>query len=178
MKTRSKIVGSIINLLYKSLFSWWLEPWSQRRKQQRLSEAIKQSLRPPFPMRILGNRRPQIQPFDYATIHVETGYMILGITQGRGEVALTIGPRTEPCERYKLLQVVASLEGTTEWQVKSPRDLRETDILLQSRWEQLNQLFAPAEAAAREALQLQTIKNPAPVPQLEWERKKRSWAQQ
>ncbi len=178
MKSLLQVVSTIIVGLYKVLFSWWLDPWLQRKKQQRLSDAIEQSLRPPFPMRILRNSHPQVQPSDYATVHVEAGNVFLGITQGRGEIVLTVGPRTKPSERYKLLQVIASLEGTMEWQVKYPCDLKETDILLQSRWEQLNELFAPTGAAARETLQLQTINNHIPVPQLEWERKKRRWAQQ
>jgi hypothetical protein len=138
-----RAVGFVFSLIHKMFFSWWLDPWMQRRKTQTLWEDVEANLHFLYSAgQPAKEQHPQILPFDYASIRIIFQNIIFCITRGRGEINVTLSPAQAPKETYELAIVMAALESGDVREQKPVQYLSDVGDLLRPRLEALNKAFS------------------------------------
>ena len=104
-------VGFVANVFYKITFAWWLDPWLQGKANRALWDDVQANfyfltseshIDLPSPTTIL--------PFDYASVKIPWENLLVTITRGRGDTAVSVAPRHAPRENYELGRLIAALE--------------------------------------------------------------------
>ena len=139
-------IGFIVKMLNKVAFAWWLDPWLQRNENRALWNDVQANL---FflvsQVQLISSRPVAVMPFDYASVKLLRENVLITITRGRGDLAVSVAPRHAPAESYELGSAIAALES---------RHLSEHDLvgsfagverLLRPRLETLNLAFSEEE---------------------------------
>lgn len=139
-------IGFIVKLFYNIAFAWWLDPWMQRKENRALWDDVQANFYFLTSQTEWDSSGPTaIHPFDYASVKIPWENLLVTITRGRGDTAVTVAPRHAPADNYELGRLIAALER---------RHLRERDIvntlagaanLLRPRLQQLNLAFSEQE---------------------------------
>jgi hypothetical protein len=139
-------IGFIVKLFYNIAFGWWLDPRMQRKKNRALWDDVQANFYFLTSQTQLDLSDPiAIHPFDYASVKIPWENLLVTITRGRGDTAVTVSPRHTPGDNYELGRLIAAMEH---------RQLRERDIvntlagaadLLRPHLQQLNEAFSEQE---------------------------------
>ncbi|MGE0404727.1 MAG: hypothetical protein AB7O65_00375 [Candidatus Korobacteraceae bacterium] len=131
----------VCGLLYKILFSWWLDPWGQRRK----NEALWRDLQAKFYFltssgKQIEDEKLEIAPFDYAYVTIVCGDLGFYFSRGRGAVSVILWPVRFPDHKYSLERVLAFLNNRPGGQIVETLD--DASDLLRSRFDQIREAFS------------------------------------
>jgi hypothetical protein len=140
------VVGQVIEFFHWSLFSWWLDPWVQRRSNRVLWEDVQTHLFYLFPEGQLVKEKTKVLPFDYDSIRVAFRNLIITITRGRGELNVSLSQRHQPDVTYRLGVVLAALDQTRNiGTLPYPEKFWEFSDFLRSRIDTLNEVFSDSQ---------------------------------
>jgi hypothetical protein len=132
-----------VNVLYNGLFGWWLDPQIQRGRNRKFLDDIEASLgRLVSEGKIVDQDRPNIMPFDGATVKVIYQNIIFDFTRGRGDLAVSLAPRHVPNEEHELGPLVATLEGRLFSEHDVVNSLSDVEGLLMPRLDSINSAFS------------------------------------
>jgi len=141
------LVFRTFGILYDCVLGWWLDPWMRRRNKKALLKDLNETLTPP----VLGQVVPQgvesEAMFDYASVCLEAGVTHIQFTRGRGELSLSIAPKSIPHEFTDLAVVLSTLRGRYDLSM-IPENLFQANTLLHELWPQLQHVFSEAEYPA------------------------------
>jgi hypothetical protein len=119
-------------------------------------------------------RKPVIQPFDYASIYVDTQILSICITRGRGEVVVSIAPRAFPNDRNELIVVLEALGCEEYSELSLPISMSRIDDILKALWDRINEVFSDQGYPAFKTNMLKIIGDQKiTARQFEWEIRKR-----
>jgi hypothetical protein len=97
-------------MLNKVAFAWWLDPWLQRNENRALWNDVQANL---FFLvsqaQLISSRPVAVMPFDYASVKLLRENVLITITRGRGDLAVSVEPRHAPAESYELGSAIAAL---------------------------------------------------------------------
>lgn len=140
------LAGFVAKTIYRAMFGWWLDARLQRKANRALWDDVQANfyfLTSQAQMDFSGPTT--IHPFDYASVQISWENLLVTITRGRGDTAVSIAPGHVPNDNYELGRLIAALER---------RHLREGDMvkslagaanLLQRHLQQLNVAFSEQE---------------------------------
>jgi hypothetical protein len=139
-------IGFVVKLFYRIAFGWWLDPWMQSKENRALWDDVQANFYFLTSQTQLDLSGPtDIHPFDYASVKIPWENLLVTITRGRGNTAVTVAPRHAPGDNYELGRLIAAMER---------RHLRERDIvntlagaadLLRPCLQELNEAFSEQE---------------------------------
>jgi hypothetical protein len=86
-------VGFVVKTLYKAGFSWWLDPWLQRKANRALLYDLQSNLYFLVSQAKVINSPGPVLPFDYASVDILWENLFFVFTRGRGELNVSIAPR-------------------------------------------------------------------------------------
>lgn len=144
-------VGSIFKTLYTAGFSWWLDPWLQRKANQALLSDVQSNLYFLVSQAKAVNSQSPVLPFDYASVNVLWETLFFVITRGRGELNVSVAPSHARGELNELGPTIAALEGRNFSEHHVINDLSDAAALLRSRLDLLNAAFSEQEYARTKA---------------------------
>jgi hypothetical protein len=84
---------------------------------------------------------PFPEPFDYATVTIEAGNLLVRVTRGRDELRVDLARAADPTTWYDLETVLAAVLGTARPQRRWPYDLRKAAALVQQNIVALGEAF-------------------------------------
>jgi hypothetical protein len=115
-------------------------------------------------------RKVVAQPFDYASIYLDTQLLSVCITRGRGEVLVSIAPRGLPSDRSELIVVLEALGYEQYSELSLPISMGRIDDILNSQWDRINAAFSDQSYPDFKISMLRIIKgHKISTRQLEWE---------
>jgi len=135
-------VGKLVN---KVAFSWWLDPALQRKKNVALWNDIQTNFCFLTSQSQMDSTFAKGLPFDYASVTIPSGNILVTITKGRGDVSVSVAPRHDPASNYALGPLIAALEGRHFGEKDAIHALAGAARLLRPRLEQMNAAFAVDE---------------------------------
>ena len=139
-------IGFVIKMLYKVVFGWWLDPWLQRRENRVLWDDVQANFYfLTSKARVDLSGPTTIHPFDYASVEIPWENLLVTITRGRGDTAVSVAPRHAPRENYELGPLIAALERRHYSERDIVNDLPSAANLLRPRLQQLNAAFSEEE---------------------------------
>jgi len=107
-----RALSFVLGKVWRISFGWWLDPISQRRKNQALWNDVQANLYFLYSGgQPIIETHPNIQPFDYASVRISYGNVLYCFTRGRGEVNVTLAARHAPARSHELSKVIAALEN-------------------------------------------------------------------
>jgi hypothetical protein len=166
---------AICKAAYRLLFSWWLDPWHQRKVNQALWEEIQLNL--PFLAshgNLLKHKPIRILPFNYAEVCLAYENLVFYFVRGRGELNVSLASKNTPDDTYELSTVLKALGESTEVGQFSARALWKVDELVRPRLKTLNDSFSEhsfPELERKLQVEKRAMRNSAK--ELEWELNKR-----
>jgi hypothetical protein len=137
--------GFIVKSIYGAAFSWWLDPWLQRKANRALLDDVRSSLYFLVSQAKAVNSRSAVLPFDYASVEVLWENLFFVITRGRGDVSVSIAPAHARNDLNELGPTIAALEGRHFSERDVVHDLGGAAALLQPRLALLNSAFSERE---------------------------------
>jgi hypothetical protein len=162
-------------VVYKALFSWWFDPWSQRKANQALWLDLQSQLYfLTSKGQVVRERQTRVQPFDYATVRIAFENVCFCFTRGRRELNISLSPSYQTGDRYDLLAVIAALDSKDTTELPPIDSLWEAADVIGSRLDDLNRAFSEREYPDFKH-KLVAIKNEERIQtrQMEWELNKR-----
>jgi hypothetical protein len=128
------------------VFAWWLDPWLQWKANHALLDDIQRNLYFLYSQALVVKSSPfTVLPFDYASVTLAWQNVLFTITRGRGELNISVAPRSVPGEQYQLGLAVAVLEHRHFSERDSFNSLAGAATLLSPRLEALNAAFSEQE---------------------------------
>ena len=140
-------VGFIIKTLYSAGFSWWLDPWLQRKANRALLNDVQSNLNFLVSQAKAVNSPSTVLPFDYASVEVLWENLFFVITRGRGELNVSVAPSHAQDELNELGPTIAALEGRHLSEHDAVNNLSDAAALLRPRLDLLNVAFSELEYA-------------------------------
>jgi len=137
------LVGFLVNMIYRTFFGWWLDPWLQRKANQSLSEDLRANL--PFLFSkgsVVEHPRVRVLPFDYASVEIGWENLLFSFTRGREDTNVVVAPCHAPNVSYELGLVIAAIEDRRYSDSYAINDLRDAANLLQPHLQALNAAFS------------------------------------
>jgi hypothetical protein len=161
--------------VYKVLFSWWYDPWQQRRANEALWHDVQAKL---YFLAANGTlakaERPTTLPFDYASIEILYKNVRFCLTRGQGELNVTLSPLRFPTDTYHMGWVLAALDpdgSSAECRTDTLEKLAE---VLRPRFEAINESFSEVRYPVfREKLLREKELERILIRQSEWELNRR-----
>jgi hypothetical protein len=139
-------VGFVLKMVRLAFFSWWFDPFVQRRSNRALLRDVESELDFLFPYaRVVHQRRTAVLPFDYAEVQLIWGTALFTICRGRGELNVTVAPSHAATESYDLGRVIAALEKRHLSERDSANDLVTVAKLLRPHLTDLSTSFSESE---------------------------------
>ena len=86
----------IVKALYGAAFSWWLDPWLQRKANRALLDDVQSNLYFLVSQAKAVNSPGTALPFDYASVEVLWENLSFVITRGGGDVDVSVAPTHAP----------------------------------------------------------------------------------
>jgi hypothetical protein len=107
-----RFIFFVCRIAYKICFSWWYDPWQQKKANEALWYALEAKLYCITSKgELVNEKKPAILPFDYASIKVIFENVCFCFTRGRGEFNVTLSPLRVPSHIYHLEWVLAALDA-------------------------------------------------------------------
>ena len=163
----------ILKALHRTLFAWWLDPWLQRRANDKLWDDIKSN----FPSlckegRHIKDKRiiTTVLPFDYASVSIACDNLRLCFTRGRDELNVTCSHYSSPDEAYELALVIGALDSKDVTDLEYASTLPRVAELFGRRRNDINAAFSD-ESYPQFRLRLLRMREEARIltRQSEWE---------
>ena len=137
--------GFIVKVLYGAAFSWWLDPWLQRKANRALLDDVQSNLYFLVSQAKAVNSPGAVLPFDYASVEVLWENLFFVITRSRGDVSVSVAPAHARNELNELGPTIAALEGRHFSEHDVVHDLGGAAALLRPRLALLNSAFSEQE---------------------------------
>ena len=144
-------VGFIVKTIYSAGFSWWLDPWLQRKANRALLNDVQSNLDFVVSQAKAVNSPSPVLPFDYASVNLLWEDLFFVITRGRGELNVCVAPRHAQDELNELGSTIAALEGRHSSERDAVNNLSDAAALLRPRLDLLNAAFSEQEYARTKA---------------------------
>ena len=133
----------IFKIIHKVFFAWWLDPWLQRKSNQALWDDVQLNLYLLYSKgELIKEKRPQILPFDYASVSLVFGNIRFIFTRGREELNVSLSPRHAPMDTHQLPVVIAAVDSRDVTEQKPIAYLSEVGDLLGPRLGAPNRAFS------------------------------------
>jgi hypothetical protein len=161
----------VAKVFYKILFSWWYDPWSQRKANDSLWNDVQSN----FSFltskgHLVKERRIRIHPFDYASIRIILDNLCFRFTRGRGELNISLSPSRALEDSHHLDCVIAAIDTKDVMEIGPITSLYEAAQVVQSRLDALNKAFSESEYPEfRKKLSREKESERIRTRQLEWE---------
>jgi hypothetical protein len=137
--------GFIVKVLYSAVFSWWLDPWLQRKANRALLDDVQSNMYFLVSQAKAVNSPSAVLPFDYSSVEVLWENLYFVITRGRGDVSVSVAPAHARNELNELGPTIAALEGRHFSEHDVVHDLGGAADLLRPRLALLNSAFSEQE---------------------------------
>ncbi len=141
-----RVLALVLTGLYKVLFGWWFDPWSQRSANQALWDDVQSNF---FFLCEQGRRIAEgdtrILPFDYASVYLEFENIRFCFKRGRGEFNVSLSPRYAPSETYLLDVVIAVIEAKDVTEIEPIGRISDVADVLRPRIDALNDQFSESQ---------------------------------
>jgi len=162
-------------IVYKILFSWWLDPWCQRKTNGSLWNDVQSNFYFLTSIGELVKEKPlRILPLDYASINVVFKNLCFCFTRGQGEVHISISPSHAPKEFTQLGYVIAALDSRDITALEPMGCLSEAAQVVRPRLDALDKAFSESEYPEfKKKLSHEKESGRIRTRQLEWELNKR-----
>ena len=144
-------VGLIVKMLYSAGFSWWLDPWLQRKANLALLNDVQSNLDFVVSQAKAVHSPSPVLPFDYASVNLLWENLFFVITRGRGELNVCVAPRHAQHDLNELGPTIAALEGRHLSERDAVNNLSDAAALLRPRLGLLNAAFSEQEYAHTKA---------------------------
>lgn len=136
----------MFKVIHMVFFVWWLDPWLQRKANQALWDDVQANLYFLYSRgELIKERRPQVLPFDYASVRIVFQNIHFCFTRGRGELNVSLSPRHASMDTHQLPVVIAALDSRDVTEQKPVSNLSEVGDLLRPRLDTLNKAFSEQE---------------------------------
>jgi hypothetical protein len=143
--TPIRLIFFVSQEIYKLVFSWWYDPWQQRKANASLWREIWQKMSFIAANGVLFKEaKTTILPFDYASIKIRFDNLILCFTRGRGDFNVSVSPAIFPSDQYHLNWVLAAL-NSSENPIPRLETLDEVAEVLRSHLPEISKSFSHAE---------------------------------
>ena len=163
-------VGLLFKGFEKVFLSWWLSPWLQAKENQTLWNDIQINIYFLSEGRRVDYKQTRVLPFNYATVAIDLDNVRVTITRGRGELNISISPRSSLNESFELNSVILALYPNDPTGDLKIHDLTEAAGQLRAHWEKINRAFSDEEYPKLKALLQTSSKSYRVVTnQTEWE---------
>jgi len=161
----------VCKVVDKICFSWWYDPWRQRRANEALWYDVQREF---YFLTSIGelvkSKKLEIHPFDYASIRVVLKNLCFRFTRGRGEFNALISPVCCPNDSYYLEWVLAALDSSDRAETQRVDTLNEVAQVLRSRLDEINESFSATKYPGfREKLLREKESTRILTRQAEWE---------
>jgi len=139
-------VGFFAKVVYSVGFSWWLNPWLQRKANREFLDDIKANF-----YFLVAESPPSVsKPIDRlhsecSTVEIPWRNLLFTFVRWHGETNISVAPLHAPRESYELGPLVAALENRHLSEHDVVRDLSDAGNLLRPRLETLNAAFSEEE---------------------------------
>jgi len=136
-------VGRVV---YSTLFSWWYDPWRQKRANNSLWGDVQSNLYFLTSRgKLVKEKHIHIHPFDYASIRIVFDNLCFRFTRGQRELNITVSPSRALEDSHHLDCVIAALDSRDVTELEPVANLYDAANIVRPRLDALNEAFSESE---------------------------------